>query len=401
MTETSSEASVKRRPLLFLTQAMAAYGGGSCVTAWALQALESNWDVTILCASRPDFAGIDRHFGTALEGKAFTIWQLPFPLRHLHRLDPDPFSVQRLAWMMRFCRARSDRYDVVVSCDDELDFGRPGVSYTHFPYLTPHLATLRRNDEAATLRRFGRMLTGSCPPWMFISGIRLSSLRSNQMICNSQWTADHTGHIYDVEPKVLYPPVVWRRPVTDWRQRRFAFVAIGRLSPSKRYLEMIDILERVRARGFGLEFEIIGDPDRLARDAYVNHLRSRIERAGDWCRLHVSVSRDRLEELVSGCRFGLHGLHDEHFGIAPAEMLRAGCVVFVPNSGGQTEIVNADPALVYDSDDQAVDKICRLLADEAEQERVRRRLQTAAERFSEERFMAGFRDIVKEFADGR
>jgi hypothetical protein len=37
----------------------------------------------------------------------------------------------------------------------------------------------------------------------------------------------------------------------------------------------------------------------------------------------------------------------EPFGMAPAEMAAAGCIVFVPNDGGQIEIVNGDPRLVY------------------------------------------------------
>ena len=39
----------------------------------------------------------------------------------------------------------------------------------------------------------------------------------------------------------------------------------------------------------------------------------------------------------------LHGMREEHFGMAPAEMARAGVIVWVPNGGGQMEIVGDEP----------------------------------------------------------
>ena len=43
--------------------------------------------------------------------------------------------------------------------------------------------------------------------------------------------------------------------------------------------------------------------------------------------------------------------------MAPAELARAGAIVWVPRGGGQMEIVGHEPALMYDSDDDAVTKI--------------------------------------------
>ena len=56
-------------------------------------------------------------------------------------------------------------------------------------------------------------------------------------------------------------------------------------------------------------------------------------------------------------RYGIHGMREEHFGMAPAEMARAGCIVWVPRGGGQMEIVGREPVLMYDSEDDAVEKI--------------------------------------------
>ena len=56
-------------------------------------------------------------------------------------------------------------------------------------------------------------------------------------------------------------------------------------------------------------------------------------------------------------------MREEHFGMAPAEMARAGCIVWVPRGGGQMEIVGREPALMYESDDEAVEKISATLGE--------------------------------------
>jgi len=388
----------ERKRLLFFAINIGPHGGGSCVTAWALEALKQDWQVTILCASYPDFEGANKHFGTGLCEEDFTIWQLPFPLRHLDKLDPDPFSAQRLAWLMRFCQARCHVYDVVVSTDDEIDFGRPGVQYTHYPHMERHLQDFQTLEKLSPGQKFLGLLTGKVRPWLFISGIRLSRIRSNLMVTNSHWTARCINRIYGVDAEVLYPPVRWTGGNPGWSERKLAFVALGRLSPDKRLMEIIDILERVRERGFAVELEIIGNEDQVAGQAFIRQLETRMARAGHWVHLHESISRQQLEAVIAGCRFGIHAMIDEHFGIAVAELVRAGCIVFVPDNGGQVEIIGNEPGLRYGSDDDAVDKICRLLANEPEQSRLQSSLGQRAENFSEAKFMQGMREIVADFA---
>jgi hypothetical protein len=71
--------------------------------------------------------------------------------------------------------------------------------------------------------------------------------------------------------------------------------------------------------------------------------------------------------------------------------------VWVPRGGGQMEIVGREPALMYESDDDAVEKIGRTLASVAEQQRLREKLAELSEQFSTTRFMEQVRLIVNEF----
>ena len=85
--------------------------------------------------------------------------------------------------------------------------------------------------------------------------------------------------------------------------------------------------------------------------------------------------------------------------MAPAEMVRAGMIVWVPNGGGQVEIVGGEPALVYDTEDGAVESMRRVIADAAEQSRLRELLARRGELFDEQRFMGEIQAVVADFRE--
>jgi hypothetical protein len=109
------------------------------------------------------------------------------------------------------------------------------------------------------------------------------------------------------------------------------------------------------------------------------------------------VPRSELVRLIASQRYGIHGMDEEHFGMAPAEMVRAGCIVWVRNGGGQVEIVGSDERLLYASVEDAVAKIDNAIADEAQAARLRELLSPQRERFSEAAFVEGFLRIVDDF----
>ena len=102
--------------------------------------------------------------------------------------------------------------------------------------------------------------------------------------------------------------------------------------------------------------------------------------------------------LMASHRYGIHGMREEHFGMAPAELARAGAIVWVPHGGGQMEVVGHEPALMYGSDEDAVAKITRTLADAGEQRRLRTRLAEVSDQFSTTNFVRQVRELVAGFA---
>jgi glycosyltransferase involved in cell wall biosynthesis len=99
---------------------------------------------------------------------------------------------------------------------------------------------------------------------------------------------------------------------------------------------------------------VVGVPDDLD---YARRLDERARAHGPWVRLHRDVPRDALGPLLAARRYGIHAMADEPFGMAVAEMVRAGCIVFAPDTAGPAEIIGAYPPVTFASATQAIECI--------------------------------------------
>ena len=228
-------------------------------------------------------------------------------------------------------------------------------------------------------------------------GGSVAEMKKNLTLVNSRWTADKARACYgDMEIKVLYPPVAGTFPDVPWEHKENGFVCIGRIAPEKEIDKIIGILGEVRAKGRDVHLHIIGSKENP--DYYANIVRM-AEANGLWITMDVDLPRDELAGLVALHRFGIHGTKEEHFGMAVAEMLQAGCIVFVPNGGGQQEIVAPCDYLTYRSHEDAVTKILQVLDSDEEQFRLRECLRPQRDLYSATHFVKKVREIVSDFLD--
>jgi glycosyltransferase involved in cell wall biosynthesis len=158
---------------------------------------------------------------------------------------------------------------------------------------------------------------------------------------------------------------------------------------------VIDVLAAVREHEPHIRLHIAGTPS--GADAYYRRIRERVRASGGWITYHEGLSREALSQLIAENRYGIHGMRGEHFGIAVADLVRGGCIAFVPEEGGPREIVGDRPRLRYHGAADAVDKIRRVLKDPDEQASLRRHLSERAGLFSEAHFIDRVRQIVAEF----
>ena len=284
---------------------------------------------------------------------------------------------------------RREHYDVLFSTQDEADFHRRGIQYVHYPWLLlprpePELSWYHRVPGTLSLYRKTCMTLARATP---------EGLRRNLTLANSEFVASRIHAAQGTTARVIFPPVPGAFVQTPWERRRTAIAAVGRFHPIKRWELAVEIVESVRRRGHDLALTLIGHSD---RGHYVEHLAA-MATTRPWFRLLLDVDRSRLLAELAQHRFGIHPMEEEHFGIAPAELQRAGCITFVHNSGGPVEIVGGDRRLTFESVEEAAAKIAAVIENPVLQGELIGQVAERRNWFSTERFCDSIREVVAEF----
>ena len=359
-----------------------------------LQALCQPHRVTVLSWRPVDVEPINRFFGTSLRPSDFDRLVVPRALTIPVDAVPLPFALVRSGLLMRYARRFSDAFDVLVGLHNEADYGRRGIQYIHYPtYFRPRPAV-----DFRWYHKYPPLLNAYYELADSIGDFSFERMKANLSLTNSHWTAGKIQQFLGVAAQVLYPPVTRPAQIRPWADRQTGFLAVGRLSPEKEFERVIGILAQVKHTVPALTLTIVGTWDRTS-EGYYRKLRSLADGLGSWITFRKDISRGDLAELMSTHRYGIHGMREEHFGMAPAEMAAAGMLVWVPAGGGQTEIVGDEPALQFASDEAAVDRIADVLTRPAEQSRLRAYLNDRAMLFGTDRFVGEARLIVEAFKE--
>jgi glycosyltransferase involved in cell wall biosynthesis len=299
------------------------------------------------------------------------------------------------AFVQRCVRRVAPEFDVMIGGYGPGNFSKPGIQYISdfsFMYewrtdLDPAVAKERTWWYGDTLLR--RCYTRLCHA---VHAPKGDAWRRNRTLAISGWCTKVLKERLCVEAETLYPPVTGAFPYVPWEKRENGFVCIGRVVPEKRMDAVIRILEKVRENGHNVHLHILGGLDDSPFGAKIRAMAA----SRKWVSLEGRTFGPKKIDLIAGHRFAINGRENEPFGIAPAETVKGGCITFVPNSGGQVEIVN-HPALTFSDDDDAVKKICAVLSGSSLQETLRRHLAAQSRLFTVENFQAGLRRIVFEF----
>jgi glycosyltransferase involved in cell wall biosynthesis len=364
-------------------------GGANTVALWMLESIKSEFDVTVLTWDTVNFAAINQFYGTQLEQGDIRVITIAGWIRALVDRVPDPWRWQRYCVLMRKCKQISQGYDLLLSAHDETDFGRRGIQYVHYPFQAENWASEQPR------RHFGARLR----PWRIISGFSFEQMMSNRTLVNSEWTAEQCRNTYGpLDMGVIYPPVVGAFDPLPWEARENGFVCIGRFAGDKRIDWVIQILSRVRERHPDIQLHLVGtfSPWEDEMDCY-RMVKDSARDNAEWIFLHEDISREELISLLCRQRYGIHGKQQEHFGLAIAEMVTAGCIPFIPDDGGQVEIVGTRDELLYGNQEQAVNQILSVLGAEDRQFELRTFLADCSARFTLDAFGQRIRQELNDF----
>lgn len=380
-----------RKRVLVAHPFVAPNGGASGVAAWTLMALREQCDVTLASLRPPGLALINRMFGTSLRESDFSLRLAP--PRHLALIEAFPFrgALLEISLTTRLARTidAARPFDVLIGTQDECDFGRRGIQYVHHPWM--YLP--RPAHEMRWFHSIPGVLSGYRRFCLNLALGRVEGLRRNLTLANSRFVAERIRQTHGIDSIVVPPPVPGDFPPIPWSERTNGFVALGRMDGCKRWPMAVAILDEVRRRGHDVSLTLLGSRDQQGALEEIQALSA----TRPWFRIQCDRSRVELTAEIARHRYGIHTMADEHFGIAPAELQRAGCLVFVHNSGGPVDIVGGDPRLLFDDVHQAAERIDRVLSSAALQSSLREHVARQRDRFSTEQFCETMRRIVEEF----
>ncbi len=377
-----------RKRILMIQPSLQPPGGGNGVCCWMLQALRDDYALGVLSWRPVELAPINEHFGTTLRPSDLRCLLYPPLLRRFTDRLPGAWSLLKTFMLLKWSRTIQPCFNLLISAHNEADLGRPGIQYIHYPwnYFPRPSADQRWYANRVTSALYYRLLPG------FLDYSR-DRVKQNLTLVNSDWTGKLVKDLYPgIETRTLYPPVLGDFPSIPWERREEGFICLGRISPEKEIEKVIRILNLVRNKGRPVHLHIVGPEDNLE---YASLIRTIAQKHAAWVELTGTLPRAELSRLIAAHRYGIHGMSEEHYGMAVAEMVQAGCIVFVPNGGGQVEIVGRHEPLLYQTEAEAAEKIVRVLKSTQEQDRLRAYLVSLQPRCSRDRFIAEFREIVE------
>jgi len=369
------------------------YGGSETGPLYSVEALKHDYDITLITGGKVDLARLNAYYGTDLRPGEFTIHEVRMPLG-LHRTPK--FAGLRGALLTRACRRLAARFDVITCHYNPCDLGVPLIQFV--ADFTFALQLHQALDPASV----------ALPPWWYgntslrraykalcerLAPSHSENWKKNVTVANSQWTADLLQREFGlVARRVQFPPVPGNFPVVPWDEKENGFVCVGRVVPEKRMDAIIGILHQVRQQGFDIHLRILGGLD---GSAFAKKVKVLAARHRDWVFLEGRIVGKAKRELMARHKFGINGCASEAFGISVAELVRAGCITFVPNGGGQREIVD-HAALTFEDDGDAVRKIVAALQSPVLQRELSEHMRKRSQYLSVERFQATVRALVAE-----
>jgi glycosyltransferase involved in cell wall biosynthesis len=366
-------------------------GGSESCSLFVAQALKDDYDVTIITMGNTDLPELNRWYGTTLTTENISLISLPLPRFFQYKFDALRNKLPR------FCKKVAPQFDIMISTYNVMDFGKRGMQIIADFSFDENLRKLYNWDDNFRKFIYQDTLLRKVYLWFarWVSGISEKNWRNNFTVSLSQWEALVMKENFGMDSFMVYPPVIAEFKDVPLSKRKNGVVIIGRLSPEKEIHKVIEIVKRARQADATLTLHIVGKIyERYAE--YAQLVMELCQENKEWCFYEGQIFGQKKLDFISSYKYGIHGRSSEPFGIAVAELAKGGCVTFVPNGGGQTEIVGRKE-LIYDNIDDAVAKIEAVLKNPALQEELQRETLANARQFSATRYMEGIRLAVSKF----
>lgn len=191
--------------------------------------------------------------------------------------------------------------------------------------------------------------------WLWVHAVPRSAPRHlsfYEVLGNSLYTQRRLKALWGGRVKALPPPVAVEDFPPRAKGKRILVVGtLGAKVRSKGELALVRLFRELSESGAlpGWSLDVAGEPEGGA--AWLARLKRAAAEAP--VRLHADAGLKRLRSLYGRATLFWHACAEEHFGIALAEAMAAGCVVLAPKFGGPREIVvHGKSGWLYGSQDE-------------------------------------------------
>lgn len=203
------------------------------------------------------------------------------------------------------------------------------ISYIHYP-LT--ISTTKLNSLYIKLY-----------DWIVKYKARKMQGKPRIVLTNSTWTKRILKEDLNIDAEVVHPPTDVKYFSYDGRKKEKVIVTISRFTPEKN----LYLLPLIASRLSDYEWYLVGSMGARGFEVDISkRVLWRILKESEKLKarnFHVvmNIPRDKLRELLMRATFYVHPMFPEHFGIAVAEAISAGCIPIVYRDGGAwTDIVS-------------------------------------------------------------
>lgn len=374
------------------------FGGSEACVMNILESLQDTHNITLVTTNNIDIETLNNFYNTSVELNKITIRSIPIPYFMKNNLK---YAGLRGAFYARFCKKIGKNYDLAISAYNLTDWGMTKQIHfiADFSWDRALVSSFGEITHTRLIHKdnlLRRLYLTTC---QLIRGKIRSykeMINHDTIVANSQWSSNILSQNYNKATQyVIYPPVKCSFADAEYLQRKVEFVSLGRIELEKRLEEQIWIMDELQKQGYNLTLHIIGN---CGNDSYGEQIRS-LGKNKPYIKFEGRQSGKAKEQLLTSCRFALHTRTHEAFGITVAEFVKAGCIPFIPNNGGQTEILPITE-LQFNSKEEAVEKIIQLLENPSRHEKLYNEIKTLADNFYPERFKEESLIIINKELEG-
>ena len=378
-------------------------GGGEYLPLSFISALQKTCNLTVAVDLACNF---ERSYAAFGEGLDIDRTKLKLVQVTPPSYDPKRHSGRTSLYRFRQLKRLARSADVCISTACIMDFGRPAHHFINmidfgdddFTAFALGGAGRARGGLLERARRF--VSDGIVRPLLGMRSKRsIIRDRRQHIYPNSRFVEKlMTAYYGPFNSTMFYPPTLFEAhsDASD-EHDPLKVVYIGRIVPSKRIEELVEIVEKARnLSGKDFTFHIAGRLD--LTPAYGNKLES-LAAERPWLKLCGALYGDEKVRFLASGSYALHAERDEAFGIAVAEYLVSGLIPIVPDEGGTTEIVSSGE-LAYRTPNVAANILARLSADGSFRERMRAHCAERAAHFTRGAYFARQRELLVRIVSG-